>query len=168
MRAGNILFSAVQIIFVMLIMLLGLVFLSLDYVSYLRYAIADFFLEESVRFSLAGYVILGCGVLLLLGFYVMHRGVYYRIKMGKRDAWVDPAVVQSYVKTYWDSVFPEKDFAVEVRFSGDQKIELFVEMPLLSPENHKSVLLKSEGELAQILEKHLGYRRDFLLSALIK
>lgn len=168
MKTGNILFSAVQILFVALVMLLGMFFLGLDHVTYLRFAIADFFLQEPVRFSFLGYLVLGCSALLLLGFYVMHRGIYYQIKMGRGQASVDPMIVQSYVKTYWDSIFPEKDYAVEVRFSNDQKMQLFLEMPLLAPENHKTVLLNAEGELGKILEKHLGYRREFLLSVLIK
>lgn len=168
MKAGNLIFSAVQLIFVALVLLLGLFFVGLEHVSHLRFAIADFFLQEPMRFSFVGYLILGCGILLLVGFYVMHRGVYYKIKMGKHDALVDPAVVQQYVKIYWDSVFPDKNLSVDVRFSHDQKMELCVEMPLLAPENHKGVLEKVEGDLGKILEKHLGYRREFLLSVLIK
>lgn len=168
MKAGNLLFSAVQLIFVALLMLLGLFFIGLEHVDHLRYAIAQFFLATSIPFSFIGYLILGCGSLMLLGFSIMHRGVYYRIKMGGNEALVDPAVVHRYLQKYWNEAFPDRDFTVEARFSHDQKLEMFVEMPLLSPESQQMVMEKAEVELKQILKKRLGYGREFYLSVLIK
>lgn len=168
MKVGNLLFSAVQLVFVGLVFLLGMFFIGLEHVSHLRFAIAQFFLEPPVHFSIAGYLTLSCGGLLLVGFYSMHRGVYYRIKMGKNEAFVDSALIRRYVKDYWDTIFPSENYDVEVRFSHDQKMLLFVEMPLLSSENQKKILEKAEKELGQTLQKHLGFKKDFLLSVLVK
>jgi hypothetical protein len=168
MKAGNLLFSAVEFVFVVLIILLGGFFIGLQYAPHLRYAIADFFSQTTIHFSLIGYLILGCGSLLLTGFYAMHRGMYYSIRMGRNEVLVDPGVIRGYVQEYWKKIFPEQDLSIEIDLSRNQKIELFVEMPLLSPEKQQAILEKAENELGQILQKHLGYRREFLISILVK
>jgi hypothetical protein len=168
MRTGNLLFSAVQFIFVVLFLLIGVFFVGLQYAPHLRNAIAAFFFNGSAHFSLIGYGILACGGLLLLGFYTMCRGVYYRFKMGRHEVFVDSAVVQGYVQDYWKKCFPNRNLSVDVDLSKDQKIEVFVEMPLLPLEKQQEVLEKAENDLSQILQKHLGYRKEFLFSILLK
>ena len=168
MKTGNLLFSAVQFIFVVLILVAGLLFIVLPYSPHLRAAITHFFSQGSAVFSLVGFLTLVCGSLLLLGFYAMYRGSYYTVRMGKNELFVDPAVIHSYVEEYWKSVFPNQDLSIEIDLSKNQTIEMFVEMPMLAPENQHSILEKAEVDLSQILQKHLGYRREFLISVLVK
>jgi len=168
MKAGNLLFSAIQFVFVILIILLGVFFVGLQHASHLRYIIADFFSRSTIHFSFIGYLILACGSLLLAGFYAMHRGVYYSIKMGRNEVFVDPIVIQGIVHEYWKTIFPDQDLAIEIDLSKKQRIEMFVEFPLLPPEKQQVVLEKAEHELSQILQKHLSYRREFLISILVK
>jgi hypothetical protein len=168
MKASNLLFSAVQFIFVMLIILLGVFFIGLQHAPHLRYAIADFFSQTIVRFSFIGYLVLACGMLLLFGFYAMHRGIYYNIRMGKNEVFVDPSVLRRCVEEYWKTIFPDHDLSIEVDLTKKQKIEMFIELPLLSPEKQQAILDKAENELSQLLQKHLGYRREFMLSILVK
>src|SRR5689334_18878970 len=131
MKTGNLLFSAVQFMFAMLIILLGVFFVGLQYASHLRYTIADFF-SQSAHFSFIGYLILACGGLLLAGFYTMHRGVYYRIKMGRNEVLIDSAVIQEMAREYWKTIFPDQNLTIEIDLSNKQKIEMFAEFPLLS------------------------------------
>ncbi len=168
MKSGNLLYSAAQFVFAVLIILLGGLFIGLQHASHLRLAIADFFSQSSASFSLIGYLIMGCGLLLLIGFYSMHRGFYYRLNMGQKETWIDPAVIRGHVKTYWKRTFPEDDLAVQVDLSKDQKIELFVEMPILSEEKQMQVLEQAEKELGMLLKKQLRYEKEFVLSVLIK
>ncbi len=168
MKAGNVLFSAVQFVFSVLVILLGVFFIGLQNAPHLRVVIARFFSETTAPFSLLGYLIIGCGILLLIGFYAMNKGVYYRVKMGKKELLIDPAVIRGYVEEYWSQTFPEHRLSVEVGVSKDQKLEMFVELPLLSSEKQEEVLEKAESELSRILQKHIGYRKEFALSVLIK
>lgn len=168
MKTGNVLFSAVQFVFAVLVILLGGFFIGLQHASHLRLAIARFFSETTISFSLVGYLILGCGILLLVGFYAMHKGSYYRVDMGKRSLQIDPVVIRTYLDEYWRGVFPGNDLSVEIAFAKGKKLEMFVEFPLLPIEKQKAILEKAETELSQILSKHLGYRKEFSLSVLIK
>lgn len=168
MKTGNLLFSAVQFVFSALVMLLGVFFIGLQYASHLRISIARFFLESTLSFSVIGFLILGCGVLLLIGFYAMNRGGYYSVKMGKQKMVVDPTVIREYVANYWKEVFPEHRLAVEVGVTKDQKFELLVEFPSVPLENQESILEKAESDLTQILKKQIGYQKEFSVCVLVK
>ena len=167
MKTGNLIFSAVQFIFVVLVLLIGGFFVGLQHAPHLCNTIAAFFSKASAPFSLIGYCILGCGALLLMGFYVMYRGTYYTYKMGHHEVFVDVDLIQHYVQEYWKKCFPGQDLSVEIDLSKDQKIAVLVEMPLLSLEKQQEVLDRAEYDLSQILQKHLGYRKDFLFSMMI-
>lgn len=168
MKSSNLLYSAVQFVFAALIVLLGGLFLGLQHAPHLRFAVADFFAQSSVHFSLIGYLIIGCGALLLIGFYAMHRGVYYQVSMGRKEALIDPTVIREYVSIYWKQVFPEDDLSVQVGLSKRQKIEMFVEFPPISDEKQLAILEKAEKDLGMLLKKHLRYDKEFLVSVLIK
>jgi hypothetical protein len=168
MKSGNVLYSAVQFVFAVLIILLGGLFIGLQYAPHLRFAIADFFSQSTVHFSLIGYLILGCGFLLLIGFYAMHRGVYYQLNMGQKEAWIDPLVIRGHVKEYWKKIFPDYDLSVQIGLSKEQKIEMFLELPPLPEERQLATLEQAEKELGAILKKQLRYEKEFTLSVLIK
>lgn len=168
MRSGNLLFSAVQFVFAVLVILLGGLFIGLEYAPHLRFSVADFFSRSTAHFSLIGYLILSCGFLLLIGFYSMHRGTYYRVNMGQKETWIDPAVIRSYVKEYWRKIFPDYDLSVQIGMSKEQKIEMYVELPPISEEKQLAALELAEKDLAEIFKKQLRYDKGFLLSVLIK
>jgi hypothetical protein len=168
LKVGNQLFCAVQFIFAALIISIGVFFIGLQHALHMRAAIARFFIEATVSFSFIGCLLLGCGILLLICFCAMNKGVYYRVKMAKSLLMVDPIVIRGYVEEYWKRTFPEHELSVEVAVSKDTKLELFVELPMLTAQKQMVALEKAESELAWILQKHIGYKREFTLSVLIK
>lgn len=168
MKSSNLLYSAVQFVFSVLVILLGGLFIGLQYAPQLRFSIAHFFSQSTVHFSLIGYLVLGCGFLLLIGFYAMHRGVYYQLRMGQKETWIDPAVIRGHVKEYWKEVFPDHDLSVQIDLSKEQKIEIFVELPAVCEETQMATLEKAEKALAAILKKQLRYEKEFHLCILIK
>jgi hypothetical protein len=168
MKPGHVLFSAVQFLFAVFVMLLGGAFVRLHYAAHLRMGISRFFSETTIPFLLIGFIIFACGVLLLLGFYRMNRGVYYRIKMGRREHAIDPAVLHSYVDNYWKEVFPHCAFSTAVHISHGQKIEIYVEIPLSLNIDHKAVMEEAESKLSHILSKYIGHNKTFTLSVLMK
>lgn len=88
--------------------------------------------------------------------------------MGAKELFVDPTIIRGYVQEYWSQKFPEHHLSVEVGVSKDQKLEMFVELPPLSFEKQKEVLENAESELGRILQRHIGYKKDFALSVLVK
>lgn len=163
MKSGNLLYSAVQFVFAVLIIFLGVLFIGLQYAPKVRFSIAHFFSQPTIHFSWIGYLILVCGVLLLIGFYSMHRGSYYHLSMGQKEAWIDPEVIRSYLIEYWKTIFPGHELLVQVGLSKEQKLEMIVEFPLISDEEQLRVLEQAENDLASILKKQLNYNREFQL-----
>ncbi len=108
MRKGNLLFSAVQFIFVVAVFLLGGLLIGLQYAPHLRQALARFIMDDAVNLSVLGYATIVSALLLTFGFYVMHRGVYFRVRMGETEAVVEPKLIESLVDGYWKELFPEK------------------------------------------------------------
>lgn len=168
MRSGNLLFSAIQFIFVVAVFLLGGLFIGLEHAPQFRSAVAEFFFSSTSSFSAIGYTILGVACLLLLGFYVMNRGVYYQVEMGDHRCQVEPKIIRSYVQGYWKEIFPEQNCQADVVFHANQEIEVLAELPGLCLEQHKVFLSQIEKDLGDLLASHFGYQRPFLVTVVIK
>jgi hypothetical protein len=168
MKVGNLLFSAAQFGFAVLVMLTGVFFIGLGYASHLRVLIARFIVESSLPFSMVGFLILGSGILLMLGFYAMNRGVYFTVAMGKKGVLVDPTLVRGYLDVFWKEKFPGLDLGVDVSVSKEQKLEIFVEMPTFPKRDLEGFLVEVEGELSLLLRSKIGYKSPFQLSLLVK
>lgn len=168
MKSGNLLYSAAQFFFSVLILLLGAVLIGLEYAPHLRAQIAHFFLSSSHSFAFLGCVVLGCGLLLLIGFSRMHRGIYYTLAMGEKKTIVEHAVIQGYVAASLRELFPEQELHVDVSIAANGKIEVFAELPPLSLEEQQGLLEKVEKELATLFKKQLVYSKDFSFSVVFK
>ena len=168
MKSGNLLYSAVQFFFSVLILLAGISCIGLEYAPYLRAQIADFFLVSSLSFGILGLVVTGCGLLLLLGFCRMHRGVYYTLSMGEKGTIVEQAVIQGYVASSLKKLFPAQEMNVEVNVAANGKIEVFAEFPPLSLEEQQGLMQKVEEELSALFRKQLVYAKDFSFSVVFK
>jgi hypothetical protein len=168
MRTGHLLFSAAQFLFSLLIMLIGVLLIGMEYAPHLKYAIARFFEEDTRSLLSMGLVVLGSGILLLMGFCAMHRGLFYRVKMGGQEVTIDGPILRAYVDSYWKKMFPELSLATEVVVSSKQKIEVFVEMPPLPFEEQEQVIKKAEEELPRFFSKHVGYQSSFIVNIMVK
>src|SRR5689334_12238487 len=121
MRSGHLLFSAVQFLFTVLILLIGGFFLGLHYAPHLRLQLAQFFADLNVNFIPIGLSVLGCGVLLLVGFYAMNRGAYLCFVIRERNTCIETALFRSYVKKYWTDQFPDSELATDVILHKNQR-----------------------------------------------
>lgn len=168
MRQGNLLFSAVQFIFALLVVLIGLFFVGLQEVPSLQYRLSLFFSNPTISFAGIGYLILGCGFFLLIGFCVMYRGRYYQLTMGKNRAGVDPELIQQLVSAYWNRLFPDQGNEVQVRVSRGQKLDITFELSSVPLEEQEALFEKVEKELGELLRSQLGYGKEFIVSVLMK
>lgn len=168
MRKGNLLFSAVQFLFVFALFLLGGLLIGLHYAPHLRMSIASMILDQAVSLSFLGYMTIVCALLLCIGFYVMHRGAYFRIRMDGGDVTVEPKLIEGLVQDYWKERFPERGFKTEVILRGYKQIEVVAEMPEVELSVREVLLPEIEKELGALLLSHLGYRREWMMTFIIK
>jgi hypothetical protein len=167
MRSVHHLFSAVQFIFTTLILLIGGFFVGLHYAPHLRFSIGQFFVESSAYFIPIGLSILGCGLLLLFGFYAMNRGAYFRFIVPVANTIVEAALIRACVKKYWLDQFPQSALATDVIVHPGQLLEISLQLPSLGTEDQQPFLEKIEKDLGSLLSRSLGYRRDFLLTLIV-
>ncbi|MBY0528605.1 MAG: hypothetical protein K2P51_00250 [Rhabdochlamydiaceae bacterium] len=164
MRTANVLFSAVQLIFVVTLFLLGGLFLGLAHAPHFRNEIAQFFLSDTTRLMSIGYVILGVAALLFFGFYAMNRSSFFQVEMHSGRFDVDPSVIQNYVQCYWNDIFPDYRLDTQIVIRRGKKIEILAEMPEMADEELTELLTQIENELSCLLEHSLGYRSEFLVT----
>lgn len=166
MRPGHLLFSGVQFIFVAMLFLLGGLFIALEYTPSFRASLAALIIDYPAILSFFGWVVVGCSILLALGFYVMYRGSYYHVQMDRAQVSIDSKVVEELVQVYWKQRFPEKEFKVQVFLRGKREIEVLAEMPGMELEAQSVLLTEVEFELGALLDHHLGHSREWLMTIL--
>jgi hypothetical protein len=168
MRTGNLLFSAVQFVFVVILFLLGGFFIGLKHAPLLCSIVARFFSEQAKGLTVIGYALVGCAFLLLCGFYAMNRRMYYQVKMKGARCEVDSQLIRSYVQGYWNEIFPDQSCQTDVLLHVNQQIEVFAEMPGLPIQEQQVLLSQIEVELGSLLARTFGYHRDFLVTVVLK
>lgn len=166
MRTGNVLFSAVHFLVTVALFFLGGFLIALKWAPSVRFKLSSFFTDRPDLFIPLGAVLLVMGLTLLIGFTLMYRGSYYRLAM--RGAEVDVALLRTAMESYWKTVFPQEELTTEVFLHKDQKIELVAEIPKLPEEERLVLLANVEKEIGDLLARQLGYKREFLITVVVK
>lgn len=166
MRTAHRLFSAWNV-FLLLVLGIGGVFaliLSLSPIS--RMEFATWLMDAEQELLLIGSLIIVLTILLIAVSIRLDCKQYYQVKMGFYGlaAEVDLDVVRTLAGRYWQTHFPSVNPQVDAFLRSDQTLELFVELPAVSVEEHAAVLQEIESDLGRQLARHLGYRKPFLLT----
>lgn len=166
MRTGNIIFSAVQFLVVLLILCIGGFLVILPNSPVVQYRLAEFFSKQTELFLPVGLMITGFGLILLFGFYAMYRQRFFRCQMDRPDVRVELSLLNDLIGIYWRSRFSDSSLVAEVLVHQDDKLELVVELPPGYPQKHH--LNELEKEVGSLLHRHFGYKKDFIINFIIK
>lgn len=166
----NPLLSTVQFLMVCVVFTIGLFFTALPLAPAIRFELASFLMNRAELFLPLGLIMIAVGVMLAMGLYWLDQKSYFQVSMkGASDpVTVEKELIQSGLNSYWKGVFPEETLQTDVVIHKDNKIELIAELPPLAEELQKKTLDKIEKEIGLLLERQLGYRREFLLTLLVK
>lgn len=185
----NSLFSAVEFLIVVVVLMSGGFLMALPWAPAARFKLATFFAEQESFFLLLGAVIFFIGLILLIGFYSMNRKRFFQVEMkasekqtlesiGKphegsiasfaTSSLVAEDLILSILSVYWKALFPREELMTNVFIHRDQKIELIAEIPKLEEETQKVLLEKVEKEIGALLSRQIGYEKDFLLTIVVK
>lgn len=154
-------FSAVHFFIVVFLFGAGIFFLGIPKAPKLRDFFVRLFSQEYELFTLIGASTLFLALILTLGFYAMHRGQFYKLKMTKHDAAINVSLIRNYVEKYWEMEFPKEKCTVEVFLTLKQEIHITAEMPHIPLKAQRKFLQKAEEELGEIFAKNLGYKQPF-------
>ncbi len=166
----NHLLSAIQFLMVCAVLAVGIFFTALPLAPAIRFELASFLMNRPELFLSLGLILIAVGVALAMGLYWLDRKSYFQVSMkGASDpVTVEKELIRSGLASYWKGVFPEEALQTDVIIHRDNKLELVAEIPLLGEEGQKKVLEKMEKEIGLLLERQLGYRREFLLTVIVK
>ncbi|NGX38268.1 MAG: hypothetical protein K1000chlam2_01440 [Chlamydiae bacterium] len=155
MRNGNLLFSAVQFLIITALFGGGAVFFGLHFSPDVRLQLSEWISKSNGNFFFLGCLLSGIAALLTVCFYMMQKGRYLRIQMGKPFS-IDEAVVKKTVKEFWKEEFPEEDLPTDI-YVAKQKIEVITK-------DSDVDLEEIEKRLSKHLSEQFGYERKFFLT----
>lgn len=163
MRTSNVLFSAVHLIVSLFVVSVGVFLMALSYAPNFQELIHRIMSENRLFFFYMGGGVSAMGVILLIGFYCMHRKSYYTLLMTPNKVFIEENILKEYVKEYWKNIFPGAVDDLEVVVSRDQKIEIITRCPSKREEG-KELFERIENELGVLLARKLGYDKEFTLT----
>jgi len=168
MRLRDFFSSAIHFFFLVFLFSLALVFLILPKIPYLWSRFSASLIERPAVFSLIGFFLLIAGVVLFFGFYFLHRGQYYVLRVLPHPASVHVSLLQRALNYYWQESFPYFAIESDIFLLRKGKIAIVAKLDKLSFAEQELVLEKAEREIRQMLQEHFGYNKDFTLSILLK
>lgn len=164
MRAGQLLFSCLHLLIIMVFFALGGLILELHYLPKMRHLIVDWLIAPQDHFFFWGSGILLFTVLIAIGFWALGRHQFLRISMNNHHFFVEENLVRQTILLFWNETFPESKKPLNVFFSH-QKIEIVVPMP--QKEDWQQTLQEIEIKLGKMLAEKFGYQKEFFVSLVL-
>src|ERR1700753_55513 len=112
MRIENLLFSAVQFFFVLVMACTGLFFIALPWAPHVRFKCAAFLAQRDDLFIPLGGLLLAIALILGIGFYCLQRKSYFQVRMSPA-VHVEKALLRTLLETYWKDRYPHDKLKTE-------------------------------------------------------
>lgn len=154
--SNNVFYSAIHLSIACLVIAMGVIFLMIPHSPHLREWLSE---KPKILVSI-GLSVVTAGFLLLIGFFFMYRKRYIQVRMGCTKTTIEEGVIREYIHKYWQSLFPEETFDLEIRIGRNQTIEIITALP----KNIESLFERIQNELGVLLARKLGYEKDFILT----
>lgn len=110
-----------------------------------------------------GFLFFFAASVLLMGFYLLNRGRYLRIQMGKNLAEIDIEVVRQTLEDCFKTRFPKKISLSEVEIPRGTRLEIGVSLAPLEEGLREELFIQAEAALETLLRERFGYTKPFHL-----
>jgi hypothetical protein len=168
MRQEHVVFSAVQLLFILALFLIGGFFVSMEYLPHLKYQFSVALVHQSFNYLILGFVLVGVALLLGTLFYQMQKKPYFHVQMDGVSAIIEPKLIESLIEGYWRELFPEQEVHFEVIVREHERIEVLAQMPQMVLDRQPKFLMQIEKELGALLHSHLKYRHPLRMTITLK
>lgn len=160
----NLLYSLISLTIALFFLTMGVLCVMLPWSPTVRADLVRFILEDSVTISLfgAGFVLVGLAVIINIAFNARHS--YYRIRSGPKAISIDESIIQDYLNTYLNNLFPGANVPNRLTIKKN-KLYLAADLPFVPIKEQKQLLEKIKNELSDLFSSTLGYRDAFYISA---
>jgi len=129
-------------------------FISLPYLPHIQ----EKLLRNSTSIGLSLFI---ASFVLLIGFYLLHRGKYLVVKMGVR---VDINIMRQTVEECFSKEFAQKIVLKEIELSKKSLLEMRVSLLEVEKKSRKEFLLQVEKQLGLLLRERVGYTKPFYMT----
>lgn len=159
----NIIYSFITIIIALFFIVFGTLTLLLPWSETIRTTVIAFIQENSWPWNLFGLAFVLIGLALAAYTLLTSRHKYFKTKVGLNETVVSDAVIQDYLQSYWEKLFPRKE--IPSRFNlKKNKIQIYADLPYIAHEEQKDLLKKIELDLSECLRDTLGFRKTLELN----
>lgn len=161
---SNFFYSLISFVIALFFMLIGVVGMMIPWSINIRNALATFIFENSLAISVFGFTFFVVGLAIVVNILLSTQRRYYKINSLNSSTSVDEAVIQQYLHTYWEQLFPKTDIPCHLTLK-DNKIHIAIDLPYLPIQEQRPLLERIRKDLIEIFSRILGYRDEFFLSA---
>lgn len=167
MRSEHIVLSAIHFFMCLLLFLIGMGCVLLPFAPEIRFTVVQF-LEKQEGTLYLGLSFIALSGLLFTGLYFLYRRQFYQVLFNSKkiQVTVEKPLLRKFIETYWKQRFPNEIVVQDLWFRSDGKWEFQVQLSCLNLERQEEILLATEKELGDLLQKQFGYSNDFILSVI--
>lgn len=154
--------STLQFFSVFTLFCLGFFLAVLPYLPEARMRLINMLLHDNEMFSFLGAGVFLVTLLLVLGFYGINRGRYFRIKMGQDFADVKISLIRRTLKECFQTRFLKKLVLEDLDLVSQNRLEIGVRAE--KGDIEKALFTEVEKELQTLLKERFGYSGTFYLT----
>lgn len=156
-------YSIISFIIALFFILLGVFGVLIPWSPVIRTELVQFILNDSLVLSLFGFASIFIGLAIAINILINAQRKYYNIRSDANAIDVDETVIQQYLNTYWEELFPGSDIPSRVTLKNN-KIHISVDFPPLPLARQQLILERIKQDLRGKFAEILGYHREFYLS----
>lgn len=159
----NLFYYLIVFVIAIFFIILGVIGIILPWSTGLRTEIIEFILANSIAISLFGFGFVVLGGTIVLNLIVNSKRKYYHMHVGSHLVTIDETIIQRYLQTYWEKLFPTQEVLMRLVIKKD-KIKITADLPHATPEEQSEYKQRIKQDLREIFTKVLGYPHEFMLS----
>lgn len=157
------LYSLVSFVISLFFITLGIMAVLVPWSAGLRTEAIEFILANSIAISLFGFGFIIVGGTMVLNLILSNRRKYYYSKVGSNFVAVDEIVIQQYLRSYWEQIFPNQDVPTQLVLKKN-KIRITADFPYKPASEQKKFVEEVKQDLRNIFTQIIGYPHEFVLS----
>lgn len=159
----RLIYSFITFVIALFFILLGIMTLLLPWSLSTREMVINFIEFNTWPWNFFGLGFLVIGLALIAHIWFSSRFRYYTVHIGPYSTSLSENVVDDYLRSYWQRLYPHTDIPYQFSFKKN-KIQISVDLPYSPKDRQKEQIQQIEEDLSEMMRNFLGYRQNIELS----
>lgn len=156
-------YSLISFLIALFFILLGCICILIPWSSTIRQEVISLITDHSLTISLFGFSFIAIGIAVAVQILLASRRTYYQYKVDNNHVQIDESIIQRYLESYWQELFPNQIIPCHITVKGN-KINVTADLPHVPDQQQEDLLIGIQQELGDIFGDFLGYRDEFHLA----